>query len=345
MAFFELNSEVQIGNFRFSGVHDIRIRRSVHSYSDTAEIVVPAICKVRKGNSISGYQALADLISDRDPVTISLGYDGTMQTEFRGFVRRRNLSMPLVIECEGMAQTLRLDMDLSGFYEVTTARKLAAGLTTTVDGAPGIQVEVADDLPLENILLNHVNGTELCDAFKRFSQGTLSVFFKDFTTLWMGLLYTPYKKGVDPLDLGSVDLRIGYNTIQDSGLRVHNASDPVQIVYHNFSATGQRRQVLSDADVKARGRKEVSVMNNIGDADTLLKLANEKMYRCNYKGYSGYIDAFLQPFCGPGWLANVTDDRYPERNGAYLIESTEVRFGTAGARRRIEVGPKLGFEI
>jgi hypothetical protein len=336
---------VQIGNFRFSGLHDIRIRRSIHSYSDSAEIVVPAICKVRKGNSIGGYQPLADLISDRDPVTISLGYDGALQTEFRGFVRRRTLAMPMVIECEGMAQTMRLNMDMSGFYEVTTAQALASGLARTIDGDSGFSVQVADDLPLENMLLNHVNGTELCEAFKRISQGTLSVFFKDFSTLWIGLLYTPYKNGVDPLSLGSVDLRLGYNTIRDNGLRMHTASDPVQIVFHNFSATGERRQVLSAADVKARGRKEVSIMNNIGDAGTLLKLANEKMYRANYQGYSGYINAFLQPFCGPGWLANIMDDRYPERNGAYLIESSEVRFGTAGARRRIEVGPKLGFTI
>ena len=346
MAFFELNSDIQIGDFHFSGVSDLLISRSVHSYSDSAVLTIPAICKVRSGNQVSDYQASADLISDRDPVRISLGYNGSLRQEFRGFVRRRSLSMPLQVECEGLSQVMRLDMDVSASLEVTSSTQLASYLRKGFKGAGiPINVVVADDLPLQNLLLTHVNGTEICDAVKRFSQETMSIFFKDFSTLWMGLLYTPLRHGNDPLSSGKVLYRPGYNCLRDGGLREHTASDPVQIVFHNFSATGVRTQVLSEADEKGRARQEVSIMNNIGDAATLLRLANEKMYQFNYKGYSGYLTGFLEPYCAPGWLAEVRDDLYPERNGAYLVESTEVRFGKGGARRKVELGPALGFSV
>ena len=346
MAFFELNSDIQIGDFHFSGVHRVVIRKSVHSYADTATLTIPAICKVRKSNDVSGYQPTAGLLSDRDPVRVSLGYNGDLQEEFRGFVKRRSLSYPMQVECEGMVQVMRLDMDVSASYEVTSAAVLGKFLQSDAYGNDsGITVEVADNLPLQNIVLSHVNGVEICNAIKRFSVDTMSIFFKGATTLWMGLLYSTLKQGSDPLGLGVVNFRIGYNTLAANELREHTASDPVEIVFHNFSATGVRQQVLSAADVKARARKEVAIMNNIGDADTLQKIANEKMYRSNYVGYSGVIRAFLQPFCAPGWIARITDDRYPERNGDYLIESTEVSFGAGGARRRVEVGPKMGFSI
>ena len=60
---------------------------------------------------------------------------------------------------------------------------------------------------------------------------------------------------------------------------------------------------------------------------------------------TGTLTAFLQPYCAPGWIVSLTDDRFPEHNGQYLVESTRVTFGTQGARRYVGLGPKLGFTI
>ena len=346
MALFTLNSDITIGNFSFSGVDLVRISRSIHSVADTAVIRIPAICKVKKGINVSGYQSTGALINDRDPVTISLGYNGQMQTEFQGFVKRRSLGMPLQLECEGFVQVLRLDIDVNNAFATTSAAQLLEFVKTDYSGAPtGINVVVANDIPLLNVVLPHVNGVALCSAIRRFSQGALNLFFINPTTLWCGSTYVPYKNGTDPFGIGTVNYRLGYNCIKDNALVQRTPSDPVQIVFQNTNAIGITTKVESAADLKYISRKAVSVLNNIGDPATMQLLANEKMYQANYAGYMGTINGFLQPYCQPGWLANVVDDRYPERNGSYLVESTEVVFGNNGAQRRVELGPKLGFSI
>ena len=63
----------------------------------------------------------------------------------------------------------------------------------------------------------------------------------------------------------------------------------------------------------------------------------------NYTGYEGTINTFLDPYAAPGYKVYITDSRYPERNGTYIIENVATRFGVTGARRTIEIGPQIGF--
>ena len=102
------------------------------------------------------------------------------------------------------------------------------------------------------------------------------------------------------------------------------------------------RYATSDA-FKIFVRTHKKILNHIADAIVLKQLANETAYRQNYSGYEGSINTFLQPYATPGYTAYITDDRYPERNGTYIIEDMEVHFGRAGARRIIGIGSQIGF--
>ena len=142
--------------------------------------------------------------------------------------------------------------------------------------------------------------------------------------------------------LGTVNYRLGYNVVKDNNLKERVVTDePVQIMYNGTLATGEK--VMTASDYAVAKRKQKSIVNNVGDTTTMKALANEKQYKTNYAGYEGSINAFLQPFCQPGWVANIVDDTYRERNGLYIIESTEVTFGVNGAKRKVEIGPKIGF--
>ena len=136
-----------------------------------------------------------------------------------------------------------------------------------------------------------------------------------------------------------MNLRLGYNVIKDNGLKERIVDDPVFVSINGVMATGEQLQTASE--VKSEERKEKHVLNVVPDLATMKKFANERANQLNYPGYEGYINAFLQPFCLPGYSANIVDARYPERNGLYLIESTEVSFGVNGARRKIGIGPKI----
>lgn len=80
---------------------------------------------------------------------------------------------------------------------------------------------------------------------------------------------------------------------------------------------------------------------DVKDAKELKLLAQEELKRYSFDGYRGKIETFLIPFAVPGMVAELDDPIYQERSGSYYIESTEVTFGTSGARRKVEIGIKV----
>lgn len=356
---FVLCSDITIGNFRFSGVHEVRVQRSIHSYADRATIKIPSLCRVLEGKrSAPVVLTTADQFADGEEVTINLGYNDTTPlsgkktpivkggtrntrcTVFRGFVKRRNRGYPLEVVCEGYVRQMRHMTPENGFYAETSAKEL---LGLIAKKCPDIKVVVAQDLPLQNITLNEATGTDICDKIKELSQGVLSIFFIDPTTLWCGITYTPYVENTDPWDIGTVKYRLGYNVVQDNGLKERDTSgEPVTVIINGQLATGQH--ITTASQTKAQGRRIKHLVNNIGDEKTLQVIAKEKQYQMNYTGFEGHINGFLEPWCEPGYKVVVKDSRYPEREGTYMVEGTEVMYGLRGARIKVDVGPKIGFK-
>jgi len=361
-----LCSDITIGTFRFAGVNEVRVKRSLHSYADTAFIKIPSISKIVQGKrSSSVVQTTANLFNDGDPVTINVGYlDGNawqklapwsagatpiiaagtnspLCTVFQGFVRRRDMNMPLEVECEGYVRQMRLNMAENGFYASTSSSALLKLISAACPDIT-IQMGPGGNIPFLNITLNEANGADICDKIKELSQGVLSVFFINPTTLWCGLTYTPYMNNTDPFALGLVNYELGYNVVKDNGLKERTTEDqPVQVIINGCYATGQK--ITTASQTKYQGRKAKSFVNNIGDKPTLQAIANEKQYQMNYAGYEGALNTFLQPYCAPGYKANTIDDRYKVRNGVYMAESTDITYGMKGGKIKVEIGPKIGF--
>jgi hypothetical protein len=376
MSWQVLCSDITIGSFRWAGVNEVRVVRSLHSYGDRAIIKVPSICKVVQGRTASTEVLVtANQFNEGDSVTINLGYNdsylnyagrnggptpvigtgeagaaavtGGMRTVFRGFVKRVNLGMPLEIECEGYVRCLRLGLNVTANYKSTTAGtllKLVEGAKCVggnLDGQnAGIKVVVADDIELINVRVPNNNGVEIVDAVKRLSQGTLNVFFINPTTLWCGLVYTPVRSGKDPWGLGTANYRLGWNVMKDNSLKMRTPVERVQVLFGGTFATGEK--VMTASDDKTAQQKMKAVFNHVGNTGDMKVMAQEKQEELNYEGYEGSINAFLQPWCAPGWIVNIVDDRYKKRNGRYIVEGTEVQYGLRGARIRVEVGVRVG---
>jgi hypothetical protein len=337
---FVLNSDITIGNLRFSGVHEVRVDRSIHSYADRAIIRVPRLARIAKGKrAMPGLVATANLLNDyvteNVPVTIKLGYNGQLRTEFEGFVKNKGIGMPLEIECEGYLRLLR-KKTIARNYKKTTAKELLQDATA----GTGIDVVCPVDVPLVGIDAVDAPATKLIDHIKRCSDNTLSVFFIEPKKIWCGLVYTPYLAGTEVFNLPTVAYRLGYNCIQDNGLRLRVVDDPVQIIINGQLVNGD--PVRTESKNKTAARKVKRLLNNVPDSNVLKQFAQEGEHQKNYSGYEGSLTAFLQPYCLPGYTASVVDTAHPERSGKYVIESTSVTFGVNGARRRVELGPKVG---
>ncbi len=335
MPLLQLNSEISIGQYTFTGVHELRIRKGLHGYMEMAIMQLPTKAYVIKGSRVSEEQTTGTIITEGDPVIIKLGYNGELVTEFEGFVRRRNLAIPLEIECEGYVRKLRLkymDADLTkGISLKSLLEKVCEGTDISVD------CKVAYTIYGRNLV--NASGTKVLDEIRRASEGAISIFFIEPKKLWAGLVYTPYLDGKAPFNLPTVKYRLGWNCIMDNNLKERIPIEQVQIIINGMLVTGD--SVRTSSDEKVAKRRLQYQLNNWHDESTLKAIANEKQRQLNYTGYEGYVTGLLQPYCAPGWDAYIKDSRYPERDGLYLVESTEVLFGINGSRRIVGIGPKL----
>ncbi len=347
MGLFVLNSDITIGEFRFSGVNEVIIKRSMHSISDTALIKIPSIARIiRNGKAEPENVLTGSLFNEGDKVTIKLGYNEELQTEFKGFVKRRNLDMPLEVECEGYGWLMKRNR-VQGFYPGCTLKDLLDKAVSSLDGGEVIHVVCPDEINFSKVSLETNSGVDVLNKISKYTDGGLSCFFITPDTLWCGRVLTEYAKGIDPFNglagTSEINIRPGFNALSDTSLLVYSKElNPVLVIYSKKLSNGTRLTQTSNV-VKGYVRVRNKLLNQIKDAHSLKILANEKSLKESYTGYEGYITGFLQPFVQPGNSVTISDNQFPERNGTYLVESTEVHFGIKGARRKVELGPKFGF--
>ena len=93
MTYF-MKYNITIGDFRVNTLRSVSVKRSVEQLSDTATIVLP-------GTLINQPLEVNDKINVGDPVRIEVGYEGYMNEEFTGYVKRINTDdTEIRIECE-----------------------------------------------------------------------------------------------------------------------------------------------------------------------------------------------------------------------------------------------------
>jgi len=353
------SSVPEVGTFSFSGVNAARIKKSIHSINQSCSLTIPSKAKfwlVSGGKPIP--VTTGTRFADGDPIVVSLGYNGVMNEEFRGFVKRRDLAMPLVVECEGYERQLRLN---TGIKYTSSKPITAKALLEKACEGTDITVQCDVDFNISGIRFVNFNGVQICDTIKEVSDHTLTIFFINPTTLWCGLPYTAYASGggakpasltngnknvtgLSWLGFPSVGLELGWNTVKDNQLKQRIPSEPVQVLFKGKLATGALINQASRA--KSALQKYQKLMSHVADGTTMGHFAQEKEFTLNYIGYQGKVTCFGVPFFLPGYDAYIVDSRYPELKGTYIIESTDVDFGVKVGFRRIgELGPLVGFNM
>ncbi len=185
-------------------------------------------------------------------------------------------------------------------------------------------------------------GFDVINEISKITENNATCFFRDDGALWCGLIYSTSVGGNIVPGAKEVAYRIGFNTLRENTLTPHNTGIFSGIVTY-LRKKGDGTQVRGVSTVVAtNGLKYSKVLNQVMDSEGMKVLANEKAHSNTYTGYEGSLVAFLQPYAAPGDIAMVTNSQFTAMDGAYLIESTEVSFGIKGARRNVELGPRIG---
>jgi hypothetical protein len=357
---FVLNSFIRIGNYSFwGGVNDLVIKKNIHTIVDSAVLKIPGVVRIVKEETSAIRDALgfaglgepggasdrraesvdiAKLFKEGDPVCIDLGYNGTLRNEFRGFVRRVNMTTPVSIEMEGYAWQLR-NRNVLGNWKKTSLREV---LGQVIAGTDIVLSPEIPNMPLTNYRIPNRNGLQVLESLK--DQMFLTVCFDD-NVLYAGISEVRSTVGEggqhSNTNLAQATYALGFNCTSDQpDLKVRSAKDTKVLVrIKQRSRTGT---VTTYEAGDPGGAVEERNIPFTGHPESLAALAKNGLMQLKYDGYEGSIAGLLEPYCKPGWKAVISDKKYNGgRAGTYFIEGTEVSFGINGGSRKVQLTYRL----
>ncbi len=322
---YALTSHITIGSASFNSVHNVVVKRSTYQINATATIKVPVTAVLKQEGKEATKIETAQQVNVGDPVTIQLGYDGNLRDEFKGFVKRLNYTVPLEIECEDYYWKLRY-INIKKSYPQTTVKQL---LNDVLSGTGASVHPASIDLGLKNTVINNKTGAWVLEKLK--SDYGLTVFFTLDGKLFAGKAYEV--KG------NTVKYQLRWNVLKDDDLKYYRAEDyKLKIEAKTYDRDGSKLEATVGT---TGGEVKTLWFYNVTDKDQLKTLAEQELQRRSFDGYRGKIETFLIPFAEPGMIAQISDPLYKVYGGNYYIESTEVKFGMSGARRKVELGIKI----
>jgi hypothetical protein len=323
---FHLTSDITIGSITKVKAAKVTWKTDVNSFTDTCTLHLPRIkylktIKTDTPDKQEPNERKEYAIKEGDAISVLLGYDGRNEKRFEGFVKRVNMAIPVVVECEGYSYLL-YDIIFNKSYGSTTIKDL---LTDLCKGTSIVLSKEIPTVPLQNVRFKNATGFQVLEWIQK--ECKLAVYF-NFNELFVGTLYGKSQ--------ATVKFRLGWNTAKEDDFKKRIVDKNVRIVIKEKNSAGEVKKTKSDAS-KYSTDKEVKIKAGI-PSDLLKQIANRLQTKSNYNGYEGSITAFLEPFCNKGMVAEIIDKVYPEREGRYFVENVSGEFGTSGGRQTITLG-------
>lgn len=311
-----------IGKFRFLYPISLNIKTSTTDVTDTAVIELPLMAVLKSTELLS----LEKEIKRGDAVTVQLGYNNELNTEFSGFVSNIIAEKTLKVECDNNAFILKNELPNKNFRN-TTLKDILSYISTSFN------IKLNSEIPevtFASFLLKDVTGLQAIEKLK--SEYGLTAFFDKKGALYVGLAYTY----LQPRKIFDLSL----NVIPNNSSLKFKKEDEIKFKIKAISIlkNNQRLEVETGDN---EGEVRTLYFHNITSESELKRLANEEIQKYKYTGYDGSIVTFGLPYVEKGCSIELRDANYPQRQGTYYAESVNVSFGKQGFRRTIELGIKL----
>lgn len=312
---FVLSCKITIGNYVFTHVNEVRIDSSRKDLVDTATIRLP-----RRYKSAT----LTSVIKEGDPVSIELGYDDKLRSEFTGYVLKIGTKIPVEITCEDQMYLLKRTPAKAKIWTSTTLKDIIHHLVANAN------VEVPSMTLAPYYIKGKLNVAKVLESLK--DQYGLDVFFRPDGKLYVGLGL--YEK--QSIELGSVNYNMHLNVINNE-LQFRSA-DAIRIRLKMISMQTNGKHITYEG---GDGDGEVKTIHEYNlKLEDMKKLIDNRIKMFKTDRCDGQFETFGIPHCQHGMIARVYDQFFSDRKGSYFIDKVETRFGVDGFRRTITLGKK-----
>lgn len=314
---YRLNWHITIGKYKVQTLKEVKVTTSVLNLSDTATIEMP-------GQYLNTWKKIEDKVKAGDAVTIQLGYDDDLETEFTGYLKRISRdNNSLVLKCEDALYLM--DKTVSDVeYKSIKVKTLLENILKQVD--PGMKVECDYDFTYEKMVV--FKSTAL-DVLKKIHSDTKANIWFEGKTLHVHPVYQ---------EQGDEEPVI-YNTevnVQSNELKWKDVKDKkVMVEVKYVSPEGN----LAKQEYGASGGEKVTKYVPSGSENDLKRAAENEYNLWNYSGFEGSLTGWLVPMVRAGWSVRLRDKEMPE--GVYFVTCVEIEFGQSGAKRKVTLGRRL----
>lgn len=313
-----MDFDIVIGSYRLKMVDQVKVRHSVEQLSDTATVTLPAMVE---GKALE----VESKLHAGDGVTIKLGYDGELETEFEGYLKSvQTDDGNLTLECEDaiwLFEDKVKDEELANI----SLKALLERVAKQID--PSMTVETEFDFTWDKFTIYRATAR---DVLKKVQEETkANIWLRD------GVLHVQpqYAKAS-----GKTVVFDFSRNIESSSLKYRKASDKkVEVELTVNTPDGTKKKVTLGASGGKSIKREVFGMT----VEQARKIAeNEHTIWC-YDGYEGSFTGWLVPFVEPGDAVKIIDTDYPKKQGVYYVTGTEITFSKEGGKRTVSLGRRL----
>jgi hypothetical protein len=320
-----LYSEITIGNLVFDYVTEVEINTSWETLTDTAMISLPSKI-TNKDNTF-----IKDIIKVNDPVTIKLGYFPNLETRFIGYVSKVVPESPLKVMCEDEAFLLKQENIDNYSAKNVTLEQL---ITDNYSGEVNVVDAVLGTFRIDRVSLVKVL-SELKSKYKIWS------WFRN-GVLNSGLTFVPGT---------GTEQKFNFQTNVISGQNLEKLDESeINTVAHGVSTQKDGTKIelytfYEDGKIVTREGNPGGDLNTMSipnrTKSQLQELLERWLPNLYYTGFAGTITTFGEPVVKHGDIAVISDDKFPEKDGKYIIKAVRITFGQGGYRQVITLDQEI----
>ena len=315
-----MEHNISIGNYRLGIVDSITIKRSVETLTDTALIVLPCAYANKT-------LEVESKLKEGDEVTIELGYNNDLQTEFKGYLKTiQTDDGSITLECEDAIWLFRKELKNKEHKNIT-AKSLLQKVVQEIDSSFNVSCDY--DFTYEQFVIKDATAY---DVLKKLQDETKANIYFTGNTLHCHPQYSEITNA-EPV---RYDFSVN---VEKSNLKYKSDKDrKFFIEVEGIPSSGKRVTVTYGT---MGGDKRSLKVYGVTDKDSLLKRAKEELTTLVYTGFEGNFTGWLIPYCEPAYKIELRDQDYPDKNGTYYVVATEVKFSSSGGERTVTIGKKI----
>ncbi len=326
--YYNMACKITLGNVVIEHVNSVNIEESIKILEDKGTIILPREYREAvvngKTDSFAGKNIL-DFINVDDPVTVELGYDDDMATEFTGYISSISADIPLKIELEDEMHFLRKSNFTKAFLSLSL-QELLNFIAADYDH------DIIDDISLGKFTINNESAYQVLSRLRKV-YGLHARFVNKVLQVGFPISLTPQK-------VHEININRNVRAQQNDLKFVRKEDFKLLLKAISINKNGERLQ--EDFGDKGGAQRTLHFMNK---TRKVLKELAEKNYKSlNFDGYQGSIPTWGIPRTNAGESFEITDPNYEnsERDGQYLIEGVTKKFnGTVGFLRINKLSLKL----